>query len=46
MFDYDIDCVEQRKRALLEKYPWAEKQVENALTNPANYPRIKKKRLE
>ncbi len=46
IFEYDIDSVQKKKEDLLSKYPWAEKQIEDALTNPARLPRIKKKRAE
>lgn len=46
IFDYDIDCVELRKEEMLSKYPWAAEQIEDAISNVARFPRIKKKRAE
>ena len=45
IFDYDIGTVEARKAELLAKYPWAAKQIEDAVSNPERFP-IKKKRAE
>lgn len=46
IFDYDIDSVELKKQEMLSKYPWAAEQIEDAISNTANFPRIKKKRAE
>ena len=46
IFDYDIDSVEARKEEMLSKYPWAAEQIEDAISNVARFPRIKKKRAE
>jgi len=46
IFDYDIDSVEVRRQEMLAKYPWAAEQIEDAISNVARLPRIKKKRAE
>ena len=46
IFDYDVDCVDKRKAQLLEKYPWAANQIEDAIMKPERLPRIKKKLAE
>ena len=35
-----------RKQEMLSKYPWAAEQIEDAISNVARFPRIKKKRAE
>ena len=45
IFAREIDCVEESKNELLAKYPWAEAQIEAALSN-ADRLHMKKKRAE
>ena len=45
IFDYDIDCVEKRKKEMLKKFPWASRQIDQCLSDPYRIPQLKPERL-